>query len=99
MTSRQSKIMEKKKNVKHRLPKGIQFSVQCQAVDFNDNVIETAENKSGLLSVMKERGYARWDYEIRWMVCDMTAEGVLLYNEGVGENRNEAVKDFWCHYN
>lgn len=37
--------MENQQNVKHRLPKGIQLSVQCQAIDFSGKVIETAETK------------------------------------------------------
>lgn len=90
--------MEKKQNVRHRLPKGIQLSVQCQAVDFNDNMIEAAETKQELLSVMKELGYDRTDYDIQWIARDMTTEGILLYNEGTGDTRKEAIRDFWNSY-
>lgn len=35
-----------KKNIKHRLPKGTQLLVQCQAVDYSDDIFEIAETKS-----------------------------------------------------
>ena len=87
-----------KKIIRHRLPKGTQLLVQCQAVDYRDDIFEIAETKSELLSAMQERGFDRSDYDIQWIARDMTTEGTLLYNEGTGDTRKEAIRDFWNSY-
>ena len=87
-----------KKIIRHRLPKGTQLLVQCQAVDYRDDIFEIAETKSELLSIMQERGFDRSDYDIRWIARDMTTEGTLLFNEGIGDTRKEAIEDFWNNY-
>ena len=87
-----------KKIIRHRLPKGTQLLVQCQAVDYRDDIFEIAETKSELLTIMQERGFDRSDYYIQWIARDMTTEGTLLYNEGTGDTRKEAIRDFWNSY-
>ena len=80
------------------LPKGTQLLLQCQAVDYRDDIFEIAETKSELLSIMQERGFDRSDYDIQWIARDMTTEGTLLFNEGIGDTRKEAIEDFWNNY-
>ena len=87
-----------KKIIRHRLPKGTQLLVQCQAVDYRDDIFEIAETKSELLSTIQEQKINRSDYEIQWIVRDMTTEGTLLFNEGIGDTRKEAIEDFWNNY-
>ena len=87
-----------KKIIRHRLPKGTQLLVQCQAVDYRGIIYEIAETKSELLSIMQERGFDRSDYDIQWIARDMTIEGTLLYNQGIGDTRKEAIEDFWNNY-
>ena len=84
--------------MENRLPKGTQLLVQCQAVDYRDDIFEIAETKSELLTIMQERGFDRSDYYIQWIARDMTTEGTLLYNEGTGDTRKEAIRDFWNSY-
>lgn len=83
---------------KHRLPKGITLSYLCEAIDFDGTIIETADSKSELIETMEERSYDRCDYEIQWVVNDMNANGTILYNEGIGETKQEAIADFWRNY-
>ena len=88
-----------KNKVRHRLPKNIQLSLQCEAVDFDGKILDTAETKSELLSTMKDKGFERGEFEIRWVCCDMLKDGTMLFNsEGVGENREEAIREFWENY-
>lgn len=84
--------------MRNRLPKGISLSFSCEATTFEGRFIEAADSKSELLEIMSERGYEREDFNIQWVAFDMNNEGIRLDNEGIGETKEEARRDFWSNY-
>lgn len=84
--------------MRHRLPKGISISYLCEATTFEGEIIEVADTKSELLEIMSNRGYEREDFDIQWVAFDINNEGIRLDNEGIGETKEEARRDFWCNY-
>lgn len=81
-----------------RLQKGISISFLCEATDFEGRIIESADTKKELLDIMRERGFERCEFYIQWVAFDMNENGIRLDNEGVGETKEDARKDFWNNY-
>lgn len=86
-------VIAKKAN---RLPKGWIMDVYCHAVDFDGHYLDGGATRQEVVELMRERGYKSGEYEIRWVVRDYHVEKDHFGDfEGIGETRDEAIKDFW----